>query len=229
MSASLKEICKGCENKCNFFKYLKIDLPDENIKMISPIRYRRKEMIIKQDSYSQNICFIKSGIVRVFCERRNDKNIILNIATPNEFVDLSNIYKDTYIISATAMSDCEICIIPKLYINNIIKNNSSFAQFLLEKLSEQNNYYVKKIQSLGTKQMHGRLADVILYVCSERFKVTSIFEHLSRKDIAELAGMSSENAIRLLTEFKNDGLIKMDGKKILINNLELITRLSEIG
>jgi CRP/FNR family transcriptional regulator len=73
------------------------------------------------------------------------------------------------------------------------------------------------------------LADVILYLSGEEFEKTGVFNYLSRNDIAELTGMSKENAIRLLTEFKNDGLIKVDGKDIIINNIELLQKLSSIG
>jgi hypothetical protein len=61
------------------------------------------------------------------------------------------------------------------------------------------------------------------------YEETNVFDYITRKDIAEMSGMSSESAIRLLTEFKNDGLIITDGKRLEINNLELLNRLSEVG
>ena len=77
--------------------------------------------------------------------------------------------------------------------------------------------------------MHGRLADVLLYLNSSEFNNTDVFSHITRQDIAELSGMALESVIRLLSEFKEDGLIRLDGKKIVINNEELILKLSEIG
>lgn len=199
------------------------------LKDVADVRYKKKETLIKQSSHSSNFLFLRSGLVKIFTERRNDKNIVLQIITPNNFIGLSQLFESHYNYSAMAYKDSEVCIIPKESFYGLLQLSEKFRTYIMTEQSRLTNFYIEKISSLGTKQMHGRLADVILYLNRPDFAKISLFESITRKDIAEMSGMSSESAIRLLTEFRNDGLINTDGKRIEINNRELLQRLSEIG
>ncbi len=83
--------------------------------------------------------------------------------------------------------------------------------------------------SIATKNMPGRLADAILYIRQEKFLQEDIFEHITRKDIADYSAMSIESMMKYLLEFKNDKLITLKGKHIIINDLEMLNRLSKIS
>jgi CRP/FNR family transcriptional regulator, polysaccharide utilization system transcription regulator len=229
MSSFDNEICRQCDELCEFMKYADADLADDFIKSLIRVHYKKKETIVKQGSHSSHVIYLKSGLLKVITERRNDKNIILKIVAPGNFIGLTHMLADTHNFTAVALKECEICLWPKDHIFNLMHANKNFAQQIYQANAKYSSLLVSKISSLGTKQMHGRLADVILYLCESEFKDTNVFEVITRKDIAEMSGMSSESAIRLLTEFESDGLIKTDGKKIEINNLELINRLSEVG
>lgn len=225
----LSETCHACDNNCIFLKALAESDLKVLLQRATQVTYRKKEMIFKQGSFQTSLFLLRSGLVKTFVERRNDKNLILRIATANEFINLPTLFQSTYEFSAVALSNCEVCIIPLDDIRQFMAKKSELAQMLVEEYSRINTFILQRMVSIGTKQMHGRLADVILYLCSNVFENFKVFEYLSRKDIAEIAGMSVEGAIRLLTEFKNDGLIQINGKNITINNMELMLRLSEIG
>jgi CRP/FNR family transcriptional regulator, polysaccharide utilization system transcription regulator len=224
-----KSICTNCNEVCEFIKQLDTEFKSKNAISLINVRYKKKETVIKQNSHSAHVIYLKSGLVKLFTERRNDKNIILRIATPGTYIGTTLLHTNTFDFSAVALRDCELCLIPKEVFMDFLFSNKEFSKFIYEANSLYTSFLINKISSLGTKQMHGRLADVILYLCRSEFLGYDIFDFITRRDIAEMSGMSSESAIRLLTEFKNDGLIKTNGKKIDINNLELLTRLSEIG
>jgi CRP/FNR family transcriptional regulator len=224
-----KDICKNCTEICDLARNIDNDDSDIYLKNITKVRYKRKETIVKQSSHSSHLIYLKSGLVKIFTERRNDKNIILKLVTPKNFLDLSQLGSENYNFSAVALKDSEVCLIPKDVFYKMLSQNNAFSKVVLDVDAKFLSFLIDKLSSLGTKQMHGRLADVILYLCSEEFNELEVFSSITRRDIAEMSGMSSESAIRLLTEFKNDGLIKVEGKKIEINNIELMNRLSEVG
>jgi CRP/FNR family transcriptional regulator, polysaccharide utilization system transcription regulator len=224
-----KDVCKNCESLCEFVKFIDEETKTENLKHLIKVRYKKKETILKQNNHSTHLIFLKSGLAKIFTERRNDKNIILKIVVPNEIIGITHLSSDIYNFTAVALKDSEVCLLPKEYFINLMVKNKNFIKYMLDEQSKYTAFLVDKLSSLGTKQMHGRLADVILYLCGSDFRTTDVFDYITRRDIAEMSGMSSESAIRLLTEFKNDGLIKTNGKRIEINNVELLSRLSEIG
>jgi len=52
---------------------------------------------------------------------------------------------------------------------------------------------------------------------------------LSRKEMAEYVGMTTENVIRTLSEFRRDGILKIYGKTIQIVNIDILKSISEFG
>jgi len=74
------------------------------------------------------------------------------------------------------------------------------------------------IESVLFKQMNGRMAEVIIYLDSLKASHPDIFQLLSRREIADFAGVSVESGVKLLKSFERDGLIKLDEKEITIVN-----------
>lgn len=229
MSSFVNSICTNCTGTCRLLNYLDVETAKDFKQSVVNVFYKKKETLIKQNSQTTHVFFVKSGLIKIFTERRNDKNIVLQIVTPDNFIGVSHLYSNTFNFSAVSVQDSEVCIIPKNLVLQAMNKDENIRNYFQTKHCQLSHFYIDKISSLGTKQMHGRLADAILYLSRDEFKGTKVFESLTRKDIAEMSGMSSESAIRLLTEFKNDGLILSEGKKIEINNIELLNRLSEIG
>ena len=52
---------------------------------------------------------------------------------------------------------------------------------------------------------------------------------LSRKELGELSAISEENAVRLLTEFKNEKIIDVQGKQITILDKKILKQISDFG
>jgi len=73
------------------------------------------------------------------------------------------------------------------------------------------------------------MADILLCLAGRVFKADEFEPNLSRKELAELTGLSTENVIRILKKFKDDGLIEEHNKTIKITNYELLTKISEHG
>ena len=56
-----------------------------------------------------------------------------------------------------------------------------------------------------------------------------IFQLLSRKDLADFAGISTESTVKLLKTFEKDGLIKLHEKDINIIKHDLLLEISRKG
>ena len=111
----------------------------------------------------------------------------------------------------------------------ILTENNQFAYEIINILSANSVRIYGRFFCLTYKQAYGRMADIILCLAEKIFNQTQFELPLSRKDIAELAGMSAETAVRMLKRFNEDGLIKMDGKHIDVIDNQRLHRISEIG
>jgi CRP/FNR family transcriptional regulator len=95
--------------------------------------------------------------------------------------------------------------------------------------SEMFKKSVMNFISLAHKQKEGRIADIILYLADEVYHDSSFYLSLTRKEIAEFAGCSTENVIMTLSKWQNEGIIAIDGKLFEIKDMEKLKYLSKIG
>ncbi len=222
--------CLDCTKNSKCFKQL---IPSEREfinQNKTQILYKKGENICKQGAFASYVLYISDGLVRLYLENPNNKNINLKILKTSEFIGLSSIYGDNiYNYSTVALKDSVICLIEKNSFRKLLTDNGHFASEIIKWYCENENQLFNKIKSLGNKQMHGRLADALLYLCNQDLLNEEIFSHLSRKDIAGFAGLSTESTVRLLTKLKNENIIEIKGKKIKILNLDLLKDISRRG
>jgi CRP/FNR family transcriptional regulator len=222
--------CTDCTKSSGCFKQLvpsELDFINHNK---TQILYRKGENICKEKAYASSVLFIADGLVKLYLESPNNRHINLKILKTSEYIGLSSIYgNDTFHFSAVALVDSTICMINKDSFRKLINDNGQFASKVIEWYCSTEKELFQRIKSIGHKQMHGRLADILLYLCNDNLNQEQLFTHLSRKDIADFACISTESTVRLLTELKNDGVIDMEGKKIKILDKKHLVKISQTG
>ena len=114
-------------------------------------------------------------------------------------------------------------------IAKVVKQNGMFGHAIIKRYCEQNTDLFSIIGNLNYKQMNGRLADTLLYLNGIKKDYPDIFQLLSRKDVAEFAGISTESVVKLLKIFEKDALIKLIDKDIEILNPENLSEISKRG
>ncbi|MFP4366739.1 MAG: Crp/Fnr family transcriptional regulator [Bacteroidales bacterium] len=194
------------------------------------VSYKNGDIIFKQNTRTAHIMFIKSGLVKIFKEGRNDKVIILKLAVSGYFVGLLSVFgDDIYQYNASSVEDSDIIFIDIGVFRDIINQNGTFATHLLRQVSSEGLYIFDKLVSQYHKQLPGRIADVLLFFSEIIYQSNVFYLPLTRRELAEFAGTTKESFIRTLTEFKNDRIIKLDGKKVEIISLDIIKTLSRLG
>ena len=222
--------CKECKKISRCFRQL---LPKE-LDFIDhykvQIHYSMGEDVCKQGAFASSIIYILDGLIKLSIEGPNNKSFILRIVNPAEFIGLSSLFgENTYHYSARTLMDTTICMIEKESINKLIRENGVFATEIIKWHCNIETHHYKKIQSLTYKQLHGRLADTLIYLSREDYKIKNVFQYMTRKDLAELSAMSTEGAVRILSEFDKDGIIELKGKDIKILDLEKLVKISKAG
>jgi len=192
--------------------------------------FRKGDNLTKQGAFTSYILFIISGLAKQYIEGDGSKNFNLRIIKPGEFVGLSAIFtKNTFNYSAIALTDCQVFLVEKEAITNVIQQNGIFAFNIIKRYYEQNTNLFDTLRTVIYKQMNGRIADTLLYINSLKDENAEIFQLLSRKDIAEFSGISTESTVKLLKSFEKDGLIILNEKDISILNTNALLEISKKG
>jgi CRP-like cAMP-binding protein len=194
------------------------------------VEFRKGETITKQGSFSSYVLFVIDGWARQFVEFEMGKNYNLSIIKPGDFVGLSAIFsKQTFLYSAVALSDLKAYLIEKSALKEIVQHNGAFAFNLFQKQCELQAGMLDSIKGLAFKQINGRIADVILYLNSFKKNQPHIFDWISRRDLAEFAGISMESAVKTLKQFEKDQIISLLEKNIIVLNESKLSEISHLG
>ena len=187
----------------------------------SCIRYKKGQTLFYEGTRPMGLFCVNSGKVKVYKLSSQGKEQIINIAKPGDFLGYRAILSEEfYSASATVIEDAAICFIPKEDFILLLNSNPDFFQRIIKNICHELGVMRERISDLAQKSVRERLAGSLLML-KETYgvdgeKSTLIDIQLSREDLANIVGTATETVIRLLSEFKKDGLISLDGKKIKV-------------
>jgi len=194
------------------------------------VLFRKGDHLTKQGAFASYILFLINGLAIQYLEDDSPKNYNLRIIKPGEFVGLSAVFtKNSFNYSSVALTDCQVYLIENETIAKVVKQNGMFGFNIIKRYCEQNADLFKTVRNLMYKQMNGRMADTLLYIENLRHENAEIFQLLSRKDIADFAGISTESAVKLLKSFEKDGLVSLNEKDIILLNHKALEEISRKG
>ena len=194
------------------------------------VQFRKGENLTKQGAFSSYALFVSMGIVKQYVEGEATKNYNLRIVKPGEFVGLSAVFNDNvFNYSSVALTDTQVFLIEKDVIAKVVRQNGSFAFSMIRRYCEQNSGLFDTIRTLMYRQMNGRMADALLYLDAQSSEDQDIFSLLSRKDIADFAGVSTESGVKILKAFEKDGLLKLQDKSVHLLDREILAEISKRG
>lgn len=193
--------------------------------------YRAGELILKEGTFTSNIMYLKSGLVKEFKSGQNpNEEYILQIVKEKTYLGLASLFGDRINqFSYVALTDVKICSINLSVFKAFIKGNGNFGYDILQSVSSDslNNYH--RFTSLHFKKIYGKLADALLYFSKQIYLSNTFHLHLSRNEISFLIGSSRESVSKQLKQFENEGIIKMTGKQISILKPEELENISRFG
>jgi len=194
------------------------------------VQFRKGDNLTKQGTFASYILFVAKGLAIQYVEGDNNKSYNLRIIQPGEFVGLSSVFsKNTFNYSSIAISDCHVLLVEKTAINQIIGQNGIFGHGLISRYTEQNISLFDTLRSVLYKQMMGRMAESLLYIGGFKTNYPEIFTLLTRKHIADFAGITTESAVKILKTLDKEKIIKLDGKDISLLNKSYLEDLSLKG
>ncbi len=222
--------CNQCRKRIDVFKVLR----DEDFKIIEDKRfevlYHAGETIYKQGtSFTHTICILE-GLVKVYLETIKRKNFILSLIGPGEMLGSPGMFTDNmHHFSVVAVEDTLACHVERQIIEEVIRSNALFAIEMQKKSNLRDIRHYRKFRTIAQKQMPGRVAEVILYLSNSIYKTNPFILSITRQDLADMASITKEGTIRVLKDFKDAGLITLNGNELKILNEKALINVSENG
>ena len=220
--------CSECKQKSPLFQLLS----GEESKIVDEERYevffKAGENIVKQGTILTHLTSIVSGFVKIYIEGYSGKNLLLSLAGPHTLIGGPGMFTDNRNhFTITALEDTRVCFINSDNFKRVLALNDEFNRQFLRHVNNKTIEIFQKMISLTQKQMHGRMADVLILLSEKVYKSSNFDIPLSRQDLADMTAMSKDSAIRVLKEFEKDQIAKINGRTVQIFSPDALKELSE--
>jgi len=193
--------------------------------------YKKGTIVYREGSRLTGFYCVTKGIVKIFKTGIDGKEQIIKFAKRGEIIAYRSLLsQELACTTAKVIEEAVLCHVPYQTLLYLIQNNWQFSHHMLQivcrELREANDF----ITDIAQKSVRERLAEVLLLL-RENFDLdrqNTLQISLTREELANMVGTATESVIRLLSEFRADNLIELQGRKIKFLNIPGLRKIANI-
>ncbi|NBC83870.1 MAG: cyclic nucleotide-binding domain-containing protein [Bacteroidetes bacterium] len=195
--------------------------------------YGKGDIIFREGDRPMGLLSLASGMVKVFKTGVGGREQIVRMAKPVGFIGYRALFaEENHTTTAVALEDSKVCIFQKDSLLKVMQCNFNVSFGILKAFATELGFTINRTVTLTQKHIRGRLAESLIFLKDTygyEADNQTIKVYLTREDIANLSCMTSSNAIRTLSIFAGEGVIKLDGKRIKILSENKLEKISTLG
>ncbi|WP_375580280.1 Crp/Fnr family transcriptional regulator [Marivirga tractuosa] len=187
----------------------------------STLAHNKGQVLFLEGTQPMGLFCISEGKVKIYKTDDSGREQIVRLAQEGDFLGYRALLSgENYNSSATILENAKVCFIPKSSFTELISKDQGFQNKLMQAVCHDLGVMEQKMADMANKTVRQRLATTLLMLKSsygvDGDQKTEIDIALTREDLAKIVGTATETLIRLLSDFKKDGLIDLNGKKISV-------------
>jgi CRP-like cAMP-binding protein len=224
--------CESCTIRTHpFFRHLtEKELEDVSLSKITE-SFKRGSIIYREGQRMKGFYCVHQGIIKIYKTGFDGKEQIIRFAKPGDLIGYRSIISNEPACTTTeVLENCTICHIPAELLMTLVRTNGNFAVEMMKltckELGEANTY----ITDIAQKTVKERLAEILIRL-EDEFGIAAdgiLQISLTREELSNIVGTATESIIRLLSEFKQEHLIEINGRKIKILDRPGLTCIAEL-
>ena len=188
------------------------------------ILYKKGEQLFQEASTPRGVYCIHQGMVKIYKRGDEGKEQIIHIAKAGEMVGFRAMFtEEPYKVGAEALEESNICFICKEDFLSLMDTNPVLRNGIIKELSKELADRADFITNMAQKSVRERLAFTMLILMDVYDKQPI---NLSREDLANFVGTATETLIRLLKDFKEEGIIEVQTRKIFVLKRERLLQIA---
>lgn len=206
-----------------FVKQAKSYAELEDLENTSKTRnFKKKDILYRQGDFASYAYKIKTGKVKIYQINQDGKEFIIDILTEGQFLGENALIQDTDRTEfAQALEDTEVIMIPRKEFQDLIFQNREVSGKFIKMLSKNLLEKESSLMEMAYDTVRKRTADALMKLYGTYSESTGAAKfEVSRADLASMVGTATESVIRMLSEFKKDGYIKIEGSTIHVLDAE---------
>ena len=192
--------------------------------------YKKKQIVYTEGNHPVRLFYIEKGKVKIFKTNDDGKELTVGLFNEGDFFGYTALLEESvYKENAEAIEDAEVTVIPKEDFEKLMHSNSAVQKKFIQLLAKNVSEKEEQLLGIAYNSLRKRVADALITL-QQKYKKESdaVFSmHISREDLANIAGTATESLIRTLSDFKSEKLIEIkDGHIVIINEKKLASLLN---
>ncbi len=195
--------------------------------------YRRGERIFSSGAVADRLYIVCEGMMKIFKYLPDGRELLLYLYSEGDFVGGFNLLRaDEYRYNAEALEPSVICTLSKESFDRIVLNNPKILLKIVEKGFERVRWAEELVDRLNSPSADHKLAALLLDLMRD-------FSHseacglvlqlrITQEDMGNYTGLTRETVSRKLGEFRDKGLIQLEGnRRIILKDIEALRAIAE--
>ncbi len=217
-----QELCQACQHACSYlFAGLTEAARKELASVMRPIELPAGELVFYEGLPAHGLYVLCEGKIKVAKRAKGGRSQILKLLGPGEVLGEKTLFdQETYTCYAKALEPSRLMFIAREDFLAFVRKYPEVAIRLIEKLSRELKAFGDKLVEITAHSAKERMARVLLELARAFGKKTpeglDVGVELSRAELAEMAGVTTETAVRMLSEFKDRGILALPGRRIVV-------------
>lgn len=232
---SLKKECLTINSGFNKFideasKYVNLE---SLIQDLRSNHYKKKEVLFTEGAAAHTLYRVQMGTAKTFITTDDGKEFITGLYGPGDFLGHSSLLSDKgkYIESAVILNQAKIFEVPKINFIKLLYENKTVSNKFLKLTSNNLIELQQKLTNMAFNSVRQRTAKALLDLDDGGILIDNVSSgiDIARDDLAGIIGTATETAIRMLTQFKQEGIITIDfQKKIILKDKNRLNKLASL-
>jgi len=209
-------------------------LPDDQLSAIRQIavekQYNKGQTIFSEEDETKGLFVVVDGRVKIYKVSSEGKEQILHIIEAGQsFGEVTVFTGQQMPANAQSLTKSRLLLFPRSAFVGLVTANPSLALNLLAIMSKKLRQFAVQIENLSLKEIPARLASYLIYLAEEQGSADAITLNVSKGQLASLLGTIPETLSRIFAKLSGQNLIRVEGPKITLLDLQGIEDLAEHG
>lgn len=220
--------CDQCRKSRDFFCHLSMEEKQSISEKKGDNFYKKGQVVFYEGNHANGLFCLYNGKVKLTKLGKDGKEQIIRFSRDGDIMGYRSLLShEPYHATATALEDAHICTITKDKFLQIIEDNPKMSLKMIQLLSKDLKGAEQHLIDIAQKTVKERIAESLLLLINTFGYLAdgeTLNIHMTRSEIADMAGTTTESAIRTLAVLSDENLIKLEGKNIVINDLKGLKR-----
>ncbi|RIV43392.1 response regulator [Flagellimonas pelagia] len=189
--------------------------------------FRKDESIYTIGDHSNMVYLILKGVVKSCGLDEEGKELITSIYSEDDFLGFTSLTENLpYQEYAVAIENVKLAGIHKEKVKSILEENKNVSLELMDVIAEDLVHIKKQLLQMAYSSVRKKTAQTLLMYSKAMDRGKDNPLKIARSDLAGVAGIATESLIRTLSDFKNEGLIAIENRNIVVLDREALGRVN---